>query len=216
VHRIDAIDSRNLDTIKEWLNSVNIKYYESKMNLNWKPILKTILDDPQKFVEEGGWDFLDLDKSDEEDEEEEESDGARARAAPRCSVLRCAHGLLTRSRSPRRLCAHRGRRQRRRGRRGVCGGGARHMPCRCTLRNYAAAAPCARSHPPALCLCLVRCVFATSQGSSEEESVAESDEEDDDDSAYDDEDEEEEGKDWDVRAHTHSSPDTARVCAREC
>jgi nucleosome binding factor SPN SPT16 subunit len=78
VHRIDAIDSRNLDTIKEWLNSVNIKYYESKMNLNWKPILKTILDDPQKFVEEGGWDFLDLDKSDEEDEEEEESDGARA------------------------------------------------------------------------------------------------------------------------------------------
>jgi nucleosome binding factor SPN SPT16 subunit len=76
VHRIDAIDSRNLDTIKEWLNSVNIKYYESKMNLNWKPILKTILDDPQKFVEEGGWDFLDLEKSDEEDEEEEESDGA--------------------------------------------------------------------------------------------------------------------------------------------
>ena len=43
VHRIDAIDSKNLDTIKEWLNSVGIKYYESKMNLNWKPILKTIL-----------------------------------------------------------------------------------------------------------------------------------------------------------------------------
>ncbi len=43
VHRIDAIDSKNLDTIKEWLNSVGVKYYESKMNLNWKPILKTIL-----------------------------------------------------------------------------------------------------------------------------------------------------------------------------
>ena len=43
VHRIDAIDTKNLDTIKEWLNSVGIKYYESKMNLNWKPILKTIL-----------------------------------------------------------------------------------------------------------------------------------------------------------------------------
>ncbi len=43
VHRIDAIDSKNLHTIKEWLNSVGVKYYESKMNLNWKPILKTIL-----------------------------------------------------------------------------------------------------------------------------------------------------------------------------
>ncbi len=37
-------------------------------------------DDPQKFVEEGGWDFLDLEKSDEEDEEDEESDGASASA----------------------------------------------------------------------------------------------------------------------------------------
>ena len=36
-------------------------------------------DDPQKFVEDGGWDFLDLDKSDEEDEEEEESDGVALR-----------------------------------------------------------------------------------------------------------------------------------------
>ena len=33
-------------------------------------------DDPHKFVEDGGWDFLDLDKSDDEDEESEESDGA--------------------------------------------------------------------------------------------------------------------------------------------
>jgi len=64
VHRIDAIDMRSLDTIKEWLTSVNVKYYESKMNLNWKPILKTILDDPIKFVEDGGWNFLDLEGAD--------------------------------------------------------------------------------------------------------------------------------------------------------
>ena len=75
VHRIDAIDTKHLETIKEWLNSLGVKYYESKMNLNWKPILKTILDDPAKFVEEGGWDFLDLEKSDDEDEDEEQSDG---------------------------------------------------------------------------------------------------------------------------------------------
>ena len=29
-----------------------------------------------KFVEDGGWDFLDLEKSDDEDEESEESEGA--------------------------------------------------------------------------------------------------------------------------------------------
>ncbi len=40
VLRIDAIPSKSLDTIKDWLNSVSIKYYESKLNLAWKPILK--------------------------------------------------------------------------------------------------------------------------------------------------------------------------------
>lgn len=44
VMRIDAIPSTSLDGIKEWLNSMNIKYYESRMNLNWRPILKTILE----------------------------------------------------------------------------------------------------------------------------------------------------------------------------
>lgn len=44
VLRIDAIPSTSLDGIKEWLNSMNIKYYESRMNLNWRPILKTILE----------------------------------------------------------------------------------------------------------------------------------------------------------------------------
>lgn len=50
--RIDAIPSKKLDTIKEWLTSVKIKYYESKMNLAWKPILKHILEDPQAFIDE--------------------------------------------------------------------------------------------------------------------------------------------------------------------
>ena len=109
VHRIDAIDTKHLETIKEWLNSLGVKYYESKMNLNWKPILKTILDDPTKFVEEGGWDFLDLEKSDDEDEDEEESDGAG------CAALApCLHPRLTRSRA-RRLRADGWGGQRRRG-----------------------------------------------------------------------------------------------------
>jgi nucleosome binding factor SPN SPT16 subunit len=52
VLRIDAIPSKRLDTIKEWLTSMKIKYYESKMNLAWKPILKHIQEDPQQFVDE--------------------------------------------------------------------------------------------------------------------------------------------------------------------
>lgn len=46
------------------------------MNLNWKPILKTILDDPQEFIATGGWDFLRLDQTDSDEEGEEESEGA--------------------------------------------------------------------------------------------------------------------------------------------
>ena len=55
--------------------SVNIKYYESKMNLNWKPVLKTILDNPEKFIEDGGWNFLNLEGSDSEDGDSDESEG---------------------------------------------------------------------------------------------------------------------------------------------
>ena len=74
VHRIDAVPMNNIDTIKEWLTSMDIKYYESKVNLVWKPILQTILDDPQKFIEEGGWEFLNMEGSDTDDDEEEEEE----------------------------------------------------------------------------------------------------------------------------------------------
>lgn len=74
VLRIDAIPAKSLDTIKEWLTSVKIKYYESKMNLAWKPVLKNIQEDPVGFFEQGGWSFLDVDKSDSEDEESEQSE----------------------------------------------------------------------------------------------------------------------------------------------
>ena len=30
--------------VQEWLSSINIKFYESKINLNWKPILKAIIE----------------------------------------------------------------------------------------------------------------------------------------------------------------------------
>ncbi|XP_051202915.1 FACT complex subunit SPT16 [Lolium perenne] len=75
VLRIDSIPSSSLDAIKEWLDTTDLKYYESRLNLNWRPILKTIIDDPRQFVEDGGWEFLNMEASDSEAEEEsEESD----------------------------------------------------------------------------------------------------------------------------------------------
>ncbi len=74
VARIDTVPSQSLETIKDWLTSIEMKYYESKVNLNWKNILKSIKEDPEGFVESGGWNFLDGDQTDSEEEAEEESE----------------------------------------------------------------------------------------------------------------------------------------------
>uniref|UniRef100_A0A1D1XXQ6 FACT complex subunit n=1 Tax=Anthurium amnicola TaxID=1678845 RepID=A0A1D1XXQ6_9ARAE len=74
VMRIDSIPTTSVDGIKEWLDTTDIKYYESRLNLNWRPILKTITDDPEKFIEDGGWEFLNMEASDSDSENSEESD----------------------------------------------------------------------------------------------------------------------------------------------
>ncbi|XP_071697254.1 FACT complex subunit SPT16-like [Rutidosis leptorrhynchoides] len=74
VLRIDSIPSSSLDGIKEWLDTTDIKYYESRLNMNWRAILKTITDDPQNFIDEGGWEFLNLEASDSESDGSQESD----------------------------------------------------------------------------------------------------------------------------------------------
>jgi nucleosome binding factor SPN SPT16 subunit len=74
VFRIDSIPSSSLDGIKEWLDTTDLKYYESRLNLNWRPILKTITDDPSKFIEDGGWEFLNMEADDSESDDSQESD----------------------------------------------------------------------------------------------------------------------------------------------
>ena len=71
VHRIDQIPVQNLDNIKQWLATLDIKYYEGKANLNWKPLLKQIKEDPDEWLESGGWEFLNNEIDDDEDEEGE-------------------------------------------------------------------------------------------------------------------------------------------------
>ena len=76
VHRIDQIPVQNLENIKQWLGTLDIKYYEDESNLNWKPLLKQIKEDPDDWLESGGWEFLnnEIDDDDEEGGEEGESE----------------------------------------------------------------------------------------------------------------------------------------------
>ena len=46
-----SIPMTMLDHVKEWLNSVDIKYTEGVQSLNWQKIMKTIIDDPEGFFE---------------------------------------------------------------------------------------------------------------------------------------------------------------------
>uniref|UniRef100_A0A1I7YJM3 FACT complex subunit n=1 Tax=Steinernema glaseri TaxID=37863 RepID=A0A1I7YJM3_9BILA len=70
---VQQIPMSSLDSVKEWLNSCDIKYTEGIQSLNWAKIMKTILDDPEDFFANGGWNFLGQD-SDAEGEDEEESE----------------------------------------------------------------------------------------------------------------------------------------------
>lgn len=40
------------------LSSCDLKYTEGVQSLNWTKIMKTIVDDPEGFFEQGGWSFL--------------------------------------------------------------------------------------------------------------------------------------------------------------
>lgn len=77
VFLICSIPSRALDGIRVWLNSVNIKYYESIANLEWQPILETIMADPEQFYKDGGWEFLNLEVSDSDSDSSKEFDGSQ-------------------------------------------------------------------------------------------------------------------------------------------
>lgn len=74
VTMINAIPVNSLDPIKEWLNSCDIKYTEGVQSLNWTKIMKTIVDDPEGFFEQGGWSFLEPESEGEGAEDDSESE----------------------------------------------------------------------------------------------------------------------------------------------
>ncbi|QRV75255.1 SPT16-general chromatin factor (subunit of the heterodimeric FACT complex) [Ceratobasidium sp. AG-Ba] len=55
---INSIPTPQLDSVKEWLDSVEIPMAEGPVNLNWGQIMKTINDNPLEFFRDGGWSFL--------------------------------------------------------------------------------------------------------------------------------------------------------------
>lgn len=69
---INSIPMASLDPIKEWLNSCDIHYTEGVQSLNWGKILKTIVDDPEAFFDQGGWSFLEPDSDGDDDDSEDE------------------------------------------------------------------------------------------------------------------------------------------------
>ncbi|KAJ1954193.1 FACT complex subunit spt16, partial [Linderina pennispora] len=72
---VNTVPMKQLDNVKEWLDSVNLAYTEGPVNLNWAQIMKTVNKDPAGFFEDGGWGFLAHDSDAEgESSEEEESE----------------------------------------------------------------------------------------------------------------------------------------------
>ena len=69
---ITSIPAENLEPLKNWLDSTDILYAESKINLNWTNIMKAVNDDPVGFYESGGWDFLKTEGVESEEEEDED------------------------------------------------------------------------------------------------------------------------------------------------
>jgi nucleosome binding factor SPN SPT16 subunit len=73
VAMINAVPMTSLDSVKQWLDSCDLRYTEGVQSLNWTKIMKTIVDDPEGFFDQGGWSFLDPD-SDAEQEEDDDDD----------------------------------------------------------------------------------------------------------------------------------------------
>lgn len=73
VKHIDNIPKASLGMIKEWLNSENILFIEGgSINIKWDKYLKTVVDDPEAFIKDGGWKGFQDEESDEESLSEQE------------------------------------------------------------------------------------------------------------------------------------------------
>jgi nucleosome binding factor SPN SPT16 subunit len=76
VQHINTIPMESIDLVKDWIDSVELAFYEGTLNLQWGTIMKTVQTDPHEFFNSGGWSFLSTDSNSEDDDEESEEESA--------------------------------------------------------------------------------------------------------------------------------------------
>lgn len=74
VLKISCIPSNYLETVKTWLDSVDILFAEGSRALNWSALITQIKKDPKSFVSDGCWSAIhhEVDSSDDENDEDDE------------------------------------------------------------------------------------------------------------------------------------------------
>ena len=83
--RVDMVQNTTKDAIQEWLTDMDLPYTEGPMNLNWKQIMATIVEDDRFYMDteeddvtpkEAGWEFLRMQEGEEGsgDDDGDESD----------------------------------------------------------------------------------------------------------------------------------------------
>lgn len=87
--RICAIPMTTLDSIKEWLDDIDLCFTTGTANLNWKTIMNTIKEDERFYLDTdeedmskpAGWEFLKMEGSDDDDDDEEDLESNYSEAA---------------------------------------------------------------------------------------------------------------------------------------
>jgi len=70
---IGSVETTKLNYIKEIMDSHNIVFMETKVNINWNTLMPTIYNDPLSFYESGGWSELLLVEEEGDSESSSES-----------------------------------------------------------------------------------------------------------------------------------------------
>ena len=74
IKRITTIPMENLDMLKTWADENDILYGEGLYNMNWGSIMNNIKEAPDQFIEDGCWNFLAENASDDENEDDDVGD----------------------------------------------------------------------------------------------------------------------------------------------
>ncbi|CAD8117267.1 unnamed protein product [Paramecium sonneborni] len=81
VLRIESIDIKDQEGVKNWLDRMNLLFFEVAQNLVWKNVLAQIQKDIPGFVQDGGWTNI-LAESEEEEGEDDDPEAGDSEFSP--------------------------------------------------------------------------------------------------------------------------------------